>query len=208
MSQVIHFSRLLVGALILFICQAAQAVSLDDLQQRFSHQPVLRAQFEQLRTINGMSQPLKSSGNVLIAQQHGLVWNQTKPFALKLMMNESRMEQSMVGQPPQVVTADSNPQMFQFNAILTALFHADRQALEQNFRLNFSDLGNGGWQLTLQPTTMPLNKLFRQITLNGEQFLNAIAIDDMQGDNTRIRFFDQKTQPTTLTPDEEHHFSS
>lgn len=192
----------------LLLSQAASAVTLDDLQQRFSHQPVLRAQFEQQRTISGMSQPLKSNGNVLIAQAHGLIWNQTKPFPLVLMMNESRMEQRMAGQPPQVITADSNPQMFRFNSILTALFHADCKALEQNFNLQFSDLGKGSWQLVLQPSTTPLDKLFRQITLNGSEFLNEIQINDLQGDSTHIRFFDQTTAPTVLTPDEEHHFSS
>nr|WP_228350906.1 MULTISPECIES: outer membrane lipoprotein carrier protein LolA [Limnobaculum] len=186
----------------------ASAVTLDDLQQRFSHQPVLRAQFEQQRTISGMSQPLKSSGNVLIAQTHGLIWNQAKPFPLVLMMNETRMEQRMAGQPSQVITADNNPQMFRFNSILTALFHADRNALEQNFNLQFSDLGKGRWQLVLQPTTTPLDKLFRQITLNGAEFLNEIQINDMQGDSTHIQFFDQTTTPTALTPDEKRHFSS
>ncbi|GKX52362.1 LolA family protein [Budvicia aquatica] len=202
------YSLRLLAAFFLTISSLAHAVSLDDLQQRFSQQPVLRAEFEQQRTISGMSQPLNSSGNLLIAQTHGLLWNQTKPFALKLMMNESRMVQSMAGQPPQVVTAQTNPQMFQFNSLLTALFHADRKVLEQNFTVSFRDLGNDSWQLVLRPKTTPLDKLFRQITLEGAQFLNTIQIDDMQGDNTRIRFFNQYTEPKTLTANEERHFSS
>lgn len=202
------YSLRLLAAFFLTISSLAHAVSLDDLQQRFSQQPVLRAEFEQQRTISGMSQPLNSSGNLLIAQTHGLLWNQTKPFALKLMMNESRMVQSMAGQPPQVVTAQTNPQMFQFNSLLTALFHADRKVLEQNFTVSFRDLGNDSWQLVLRPKTTPLDKLFRQITLEGAQFLNSIQIDDMQGDNTRIRFFNQYTEPKTLTANEERHFSS
>ncbi len=202
------YSLRLLAAFFLTISSLAHAVSLDDLQQRFSQQPVLRAEFEQQRTISGMSQPLNSSGNLLIAQTHGLLWNQTKPFALKLMMNESRMVQSMAGQPPQVVTAQTNPQMFQFNSLLTALFHADRKVLEQNFTVSLRDLGNDSWQLVLRPKTTPLDKLFRQITLEGAQFLNTIQIDDMQGDNTRIRFFNQYTEPKTLTANEERHFSS
>ena len=202
------YSLRLLAAFFLTISSLAHAVSLDDLQQRFSQQPVLRAEFEQQRTISGMSQPLNSSGNLLIAQTHGLLWNQTKPFALKLMMNESRMVQSMAGQPPQVVTAQTNPQMFQFNSLLTALFHADRKVLEQNFTVSFRDLGNDSWQLVLRPKTTPLDKLFRQISLEGAQFLNTIQIDDMQGDNTRIRFFNQYTEPKTLTANEERHFSS
>lgn len=191
-----------------FFSLASHAVTLEELQQRFSQQPVLRAQFEQQRSISGMSQPLKSSGNLLIAQKNGLWWQQEKPFSLTLLLTESRMVQTMQGQPPQVVTADNNPQMFQFNSLLTALFHADQQALQQNFTLDFSDKGQGAWQLILTPKTTPLNRLFRNLHLEGNAFLDNIEINDMQGDVTRIHFFNQQTQPATLTPAEQAHFGA
>lgn len=187
---------------------AAQAVTLDDLQQRFSQVPVLRAEFAQQRTISGMAQPLNSGGNLLIAQKQGLWWQQEKPFPLRLLLTETRMVQIMAGQQPQVVTASNNPQMFQFNSLLSALFHADRHVLEENFTLDFMDKGQGVWTLVLVPKTSPLNRLFRRITLNGETFLNKIDIDDMQGDATHIRFFNQKTTPAELTDAEKRHFAS
>nr|WP_276542838.1 outer membrane lipoprotein carrier protein LolA [Rahnella perminowiae] len=186
----------------------ANAVTLEELQQRFSQVPVLRAEFAQQRTISGMAQPLNSSGNLLIARQQGLWWQQEKPFTLTLLLTENRMVQIMAGQSPQVVTADTNPQMFQFNSLLSALFHADQRALGQNFSLNFTDLGKGAWTLVLTPKVSPLNRLFRSITLSGETFLNNIDINDMQGDATHIRFFNQKTTPATLTDAEKRHFAS
>ena len=186
----------------------ANAVTLEELQQRFSQVPVLRAEFAQQRTISGMAQPLNSSGNLLIARQQGLWWQQKKPFTLTLLLTENRMVQIMAGQSPQVVTADTNPQMFQFNSLLSALFHADQRALGQNFSLNFTDLGKGAWTLVLTPKVSPLNRLFRSITLSGETFLNNIDINDMQGDATHIRFFNQKTTPATLTDAEKRHFAS
>jgi hypothetical protein len=181
---------------------------LTELQQRFSQQPVLRAEFEQQRSISGMAKPLKSSGDLLISQQKGLWWSQQKPFPLTLLLDDKRMVQTLAGQPPQVVTADNNPQMFQFNHLLTALFHADSQALEQNFALQFSDLGRNKWRLILTPKTTPLDRLFKRITLNGEQFLETIDIDDMQSDATHIRFFNQRTAPQELTVDEQQRFAS
>ena len=191
-----------------FLSVTAHAVTLEELQQRFSQVPVLRADFAQQRTISGMAQPLNSSGNLLIAQQQGLWWQQEKPFSLTLLLTEKRMIQIMAGQEPQVVTADNNPQMFQFNSLLSALFHADRKVLEENFALDFKDLGKGAWKLVLTPKVSPLNRLFRSITLNGETFLNNIDINDMQGDATHIRFFNQKTTPATLTDAEKRHFAS
>ncbi|MEN4977984.1 outer membrane lipoprotein carrier protein LolA [Erwinia billingiae] len=191
---------------LLLLSAAAQAVTLDDLQQRFASQPVVRADFSQLREIKGMAQPLKSSGELLIAQDKGLWWHQAKPFPLTLVLDDKRMVQVMNGQAPQIITADSNPQMFQFNHLMRALFQADRQVLEQNFSLDFSDLGQQKWQLVLTPKTSPLDKLFNTITLQGAEYLDVIKLNDRQGDNTNITLSHQRLMPASLTDEEQKRF--
>ena len=191
---------------LLLLSAAAQAVTLDDLQQRFASQPVVRADFSQLREIKGMAQPLKSSGELLIAQDKGLWWHQAKPFPLTLVLDDKRMVQVMNGQAPQIITADSNPQMFQFNNLMRALFQADRQVLEQNFSLDFSDLGQQKWQLVLTPKTSPLDKLFNTITLQGAEYLDVIKLNDRQGDNTDITLTNQRLAPASLTDEEQKRF--
>lgn len=193
--------------LLLCLSLSAHAVTLASLQQRFSEQPVLRAEFEQQRSISGMSKPLKSSGNLLISRDKGLWWSQQQPFVLTLLLDDKRMVQTMAGQPAQVITADSNPQMFQFNHLLTALFHADTSILEQNFTLAFTDSGQDRWVLVLTPKTTPLDKLFKSITLHGQYFLETIDIEDMQGDGTHIRFFNQLTEPKILSHAEQQLFA-
>lgn len=195
----------LLGGLLL-LSAAAQAVTLDDLQQRFASQPVVRADFSQLREIKGMAQPLKSSGELLIAQDKGLWWHQAAPFPLTLVLDDKRMVQVMNGQAPQIITADSNPQMFQFNHLMRALFQADRQVLEQNFSLDFSDLGQQKWQLVLTPKTSPLDKLFNTITLQGAEYLDVIKLNDRQGDNTDITLTNQRLAPASLTDEEQKRF--
>lgn len=154
-----------------------------------------------------MDKPLKSSGSLLISREKGLWWSQQKPFVLTLLLDDKRMVQTMDGQPSQVITADSNPQMFQFNHLLTALFHADTSVLEQNFTLTFTDSGQDRWVLVLTPKTTPLDKLFKSITLHGQYFLETIDIEDMQGDGTHIRFFNQLTEPKTLSHAEQQLFA-
>ncbi|MCL2893827.1 LolA family protein [Brenneria tiliae] len=193
-------------AVLLLLSGAAQGVTLDELQQRFSSQPVVRADFTQLRAIKGMAKPLKSSGQLLIAQDKGLWWHQAAPFSLTMVLDDTRMVQVMNDQPPQIVTAENNPQMFQFNHLLRALFQADRRVLEQNFAIGFSDLGQGRWRLVLTPKTSPLDKLFNAITLNGGEFLDGIELDDRQGDMTRITLSNQRLTPRTLSDDEQRRF--
>ncbi len=196
---------MLISVLALFSC-AVQGVTLDQLQQRFSLQPVVRADFTQSRAIAGMAKPLVSSGQLLIARDKGLWWHQERPFALTLVLDDKRMVQVMNNQPPQIVTAESNPQMFQFNHLLRALFQADRQVLEQNFTIDFSDLGKQGWRLVLTPKTSPLDKLFHTITLGGRDYLEGIELNDRQGDLTTISLSNQRLTPRTLTDDEQQRF--
>ena len=77
---------------------------------------------------------------------------------MTLLLDDKRMVQTINGQPPQTITADNNPQMFQFNHLLRALFRADRKVLEENFRIDFQDR-EGCWSLVLTPTTTPLNTI-------------------------------------------------
>ncbi|MBK4768919.1 MULTISPECIES: outer membrane lipoprotein carrier protein LolA [Pantoea] len=194
--------------LLTLLSASASAVTLEQLQQRFASQPVIRASFVQVRSIAGMAQPLVSRGQLLIAQQQGLWWHQATPFPMTLILDDHRMVQSMSGQPPQVITADSNPQMFQFNHLLRALFQADEQVLRENFVLDFHDDGGDGWQLSLTPKAAPLNKIFNRIDLQGAAYLNRITLDDRQGDKTEITLSDTRTQPGQLTDEERARFAA
>jgi len=194
--------------LALLISPFVSALTLDDLQQRFTEQPVVRAHFDQTRTIKDLPQPLRSQGNMLIARDRGLLWDQTTPFPMQLLLDDKRMVQVINGQPPQTITAENNPQMFQFNHLLRALFQADRNVLEENFRVAFVDQGEGRWTLRLTPITTPLDKIFASIDLAGKTYLESIQLNDKQGDRTDITLSQHQLTPAQLTDDERQRFAA
>ncbi len=194
--------------LALLISPFVSALTPDDLQQRFTEQPVIRAHFDQTRTIKDLPQPLRSQGQMLIARDQGLLWDQTSPFPMQLLLDDKRMVQVINGQPPQIITAENNPQMFQFNHLLRALFRADRKVLEQNFRVEFADKGEGRWTLRLTPTTTPLDKIFNTIDLAGQTYLESIQLNDKQGDRTDIALTQHQLTPAQLTDDERQRFAA
>ena len=194
--------------LALLISPFVSALNLDDLQQRFTEQPVIRAHFDQTRTIKDLPQPLRSQGQMWIARDQGLLWDQTSPFPMQLLLDDKRMVQVINGQPPQIITAENNPQMFQFNHLLRALFQADRKVLEQNFRVEFADKGEGRWTLRLTPTTTPLDKIFNTIDLAGQTYLESIQLNDKQGDRTDIALTQHQLTPAQLTDDERQRFAA
>ena len=194
--------------LALLISPFVSALNLDDLQQRFTEQPVIRAHFDQTRTIKDLPQPLRSQGQMLIARDQGLLWDQTSPFPMQLLLDDKRMVQVINGQPPQIITAENNPQMFQFNHLLRALFQADRNVLEENFRVEFADKGDGQWTLRLTPVTTPLDKIFASIDLAGKTYLEHIQLNDKQGDRTDIALSQHQLTPAQLTDDEHQRFAA
>lgn len=193
---------------LLLLSPFVSAVTLDELQQRFTEQPVVRAHFDQTRTIKNLPQPLRSQGEMLVARDTGLLWDQKTPFPMLLMLDDKRMVQVINHQPAQVITAENNPQMFQFNHLLRALFQADRKVLEQNFRIDFQDKGQGRWTLCLTPTTTPLDKIFATIDLAGQTWLESIQLNDKQGDRTDIALSQHQLTPATLTHDERQRFAA
>ncbi|MBT0719693.1 LolA family protein [Rosenbergiella collisarenosi] len=196
------------AAIFLVVFPFAKATTVEQVQQTLASHPLVRAHFEQQRTIKGMPQTLNSSGEMVISRTSGLLWQQTTPFAMRLVLQQDRMLQQMQDQPPQVMTAQSNPQMFQFNHLLTALFTADRATLDNNFSLTFTPLEKDHWTLSLTPTTTPLDKLFSTITLQGGQFIDQVTLLDKQGDATRLVFSQQRSTPTELTATEQANFES
>jgi len=198
--------RLLLLALL--ISPWVNAVTLDELQQRFTEQPVVRAHFEQTRTIKDLPQPLRSQGEMLIARDSGLLWEQKAPFPMTLLLDDKRMVQVINGQPPQTITAENNPQMFQFNHLLRALFQADRKVLEENFRIDFKDPGEGRWSLVLTPTTTPLDKIFASLDLSGATYVESIVLNDKQGYRTAIALPRHQLTPTSLTDAERQRFAA
>lgn len=194
-----YLNSLLVITVILF-STLANAVTLDELQQQFSKNKVIRADFIQNRYINGLSTPLHSTGKMIISQNLGLWWQQKTPFLMTLKMNNERMEQSIDNQTPQIITAETQPQLFQFNYLLTAIFTADKQLLENNFDPSLSEQDNE-WTLILKPKQAPLNKIFKEIILSGEKNLQHITLNDLQNDKTEITFTNH--QMTKLTPHEQ-----
>lgn len=193
---------------LLLLSPWVSAMTLDDLQQRFTAQPVIRAHFTQTRQIKSLPQPLHSEGEMLLARGEGLLWQQSAPFPMLLILDDTRMVQAIDGQTPEVITAASNPQMFQFNHLLRALFQADRKVLEQNFRIEFADMGQGRWTLALTPTTTPLDKIFATIRLAGADYLESITLLDKQGDQTAIALSQHRITPARLTEDERKRFAT
>lgn len=126
---------------------------------------------------------------------------------MTLLLDDKRMVQIVNGQSPQTITADTNPQMFQFNHLLRALFGPTARYWK-NFRVDFKDTGEGRWSLVLTPVTTPLDKIFSTLDLKGAIYLESIRLNDKQGDTTDIALSRHQLTPARLTDAERQRFAA
>uniref|UniRef100_UPI003B9EC274 outer membrane lipoprotein carrier protein LolA n=1 Tax=Aeromonas jandaei TaxID=650 RepID=UPI003B9EC274 len=180
------------------------AITLADVQQQLTAADARSARFEQERQISGLTQALRSSGELLLVKGKGLWWQQQKPFPLTLTLTPTRMVQQLPDQPAQ--TLDS-PQLLEFSNLMLALFDPSEAALDNYFRHKLASEGEE-WTLTLEPIRSPLDKVFASLVLKGRHELASLAIHDKQGDVTLIRFVDWQLKTLPLSAEEQSRFDA
>ncbi|WP_041210561.1 outer membrane lipoprotein carrier protein LolA [Aeromonas jandaei] len=180
------------------------AITLADVQQQLTAADARSARFDQERQISGLTQALRSSGELLLVKGKGLWWQQQKPFPLTLTLTPTRMVQQLPGQPAQ--TLDS-PQLLEFSNLMLALFDPSEAALDNYFRHKLASEGEE-WTLTLEPIRSPLDKVFASLVLKGRHELASLAIHDKQGDVTLIRFVDWQLKNLPLSAEEQSRFDA
>ena len=182
----------------------AGQITLAEVQRQLTAAEARSARFEQERQISGLSQPLRSGGELLLVKGKGLWWQQQTPFALTLTLTPTRMVQQLPGQPAQTL---DNPQLLEFSNLMLALFDPDEATLDRYFSHSLTSEGEG-WTLILTPKQAPLDKIFARLELRGSQELASLAIHDKQGDVTRLRFFDWRLKSLPLSAEEQAHFDA
>ncbi|KAB0670071.1 outer membrane lipoprotein carrier protein LolA [Aeromonas veronii] len=180
------------------------AITLADVQQQLTAADARSARFEQERQISGLTQALRSSGELLLVKGQGLWWQQQKPFPLTLTLTPTRMVQQLPGQPAQ--TLDS-PQLLEFSNLMLALFDPSEAALDNYFRHKLAS-EEEEWTLTLEPIRSPLDKVFASLVLKGRHELASLAIHDKQGDVTQIHFVDWQLKTLPLSTEEQSRFDA
>ncbi|MBY7866902.1 outer membrane lipoprotein carrier protein LolA [Vibrio fluvialis] len=196
---------LALSAASLFSTAIAQVTDLASLQTQLQRFEIVRGDFTQSRKIEMFAEPLSSQGTFLLDKAHGLLWQQSTPFPVNLVLTQDKLRQMFAGQAPQTITAKENPMAFYFSHIFLSVFHGDTEQLQSEFDLDFS-VQDEQWTLVLTPKGAPLNAVFKHITLQGQDDINALSLQEVRGDNTEIRFSAQTHEPQTLSQAEQAQF--
>ncbi|MBB1461848.1 hypothetical protein A165_05140 [Vibrio tasmaniensis ZS-17] len=193
--------------------------SISDLQIVLSANNIVRGEFTQTRNMEMFAQPLTSQGTFLLDKSNGLLWTQTTPFPVSLVLTDNKLSQRFADQPAKIITDKENPMAFYFSHIFLSVFHGDTQKLQEQFSLDFepatttntdasanSSSQDTRWTLTLKPKSAPMNAVFEAITLQGQNDIERIELREIRGDSTVIEFSQLSHLPEVLSDAEAQQF--
>jgi len=195
----------LLAVLFFLFSLSAQAMTLADIQQKLTAHTLLRGLFTQAKTMQMFNQPLISQGRFLLEQNQGLIWQQTEPFPVSLVLVKDKLSQQFAEQDAEVIIAQDNPMVFYFSHLFLSLFKGDMDGLTEQFKIKISEK-NGNWLLLLTPKSAPLNKVFTNVSIEGAEFIDFLVLTELNGDASTITFKQQQTTPDTLSEDEQRAF--
>ena len=164
----------------------AEAMTLTALTERLASHLQQRSAFVQLKTVNGLSRPLRSTGEVLVLPEHGVLYQLQKPMVARYGIGRDKLVLEEAGQQ-KVLQASDAPWLRTLGRLLHSLLSGELAALEQDFHCQLSST-DAGWQLRLTPRREPLSLALTDVQLHGNDTVQQVLIRDKNGDQTTLQF--------------------
>ena len=172
---------------------------------RLAEHPFTRGNFEQEKILSRLNRSLKSSGNILIAAQLGMVWDTVRPFPSTLVLGRDFLIQSRPGGQRTVLSAGGNETFLRLADVISAVFSGNAQSLVDNFEVYYS--GNtASWELALIPLDKAIGAFIQRIIMKGGEVIRSIEMTEQNGDSIYY-LLSNHSFPAELNADEQALFA-
>lgn len=177
--------------------KAATEQALQQLSTKMALSDSSRGQFEQVRWLRVLKQPLRSSGEFLFQRELGMLWQQQTPFGNLLLLKQGELIQQDSQGKLSVTKADAGPAAVaeMLPRMMQSLLSGDIQALSQGFELYLLNDQAGHWQLGLKAKEQTMATLLPQMVLEGSQDLESLTLLAKNGDISQIFFSELDKSP-------------
>lgn len=153
--------------------------------------------FEQLKTVEYLSNPLRSSGLIWLAPGGELVWQVQAPVRSTTVISGDRITEfnRRDERQPGIDIALAH----EISGLFLKLLAGDFAALEDSFDQSL-DCSENRWQLRLTPVQSDMAALFDYLLLAGAESIERIEYGERRGDLTEIDMR-RIADPAALTAD-------
>ncbi|MGH8462008.1 MAG: outer membrane lipoprotein carrier protein LolA [Stenotrophobium sp.] len=169
-------------------------------EQELARVPVLRGQFTQIKTLQEIPAPLKSTGRFIISRTQGIYWHTLTPFDSEFILTPTQMLQVDGGKVAVRIDAATQPGLKVVGDVFFSIFNLDPAALASNFTL-YGMSAAKGWVMGLRPRNSALGSLLTEAVITGDRRVSKVNLLDAHGDRTEITL-ENTTGTAALTPQE------
>jgi hypothetical protein len=182
-------------ALLSFLCVTLAHASEDEAMSRIrallEAQPRIRAEFEQTKQMADLQHPIVARGRMLVWGQTGVIWEIEEPVKNAIVLREHTTIRIDARGRRLTTRAEHDPAAARMGRVMNALLQGDTATLGQWFQIA-AQIGAQGWSITLTPRKGPMAAFLKSMQVMGDKFVRAVALDENNGDSTRIRFLNHR----------------
>ncbi len=156
-----------------------------DLTGKLSMAPVLTGDFTQEKRVKGFKRPLTSRGTFVVKRGQGVTWTTTAPFSSELVVSSDEIVSKQSDAVVFKLSAEKDPGVRLVIQLLLSVLSGDLAVLSTSFTVDGTS-DRDAWSVRLLPRPGPLTKVFSLLTLEGHQYVEAVTLREVTGDETRI----------------------
>jgi len=192
---------LLICALTLTAVALVAAAPVARIQSILAKPEVLCGRFDQTKRLVGLKRPVTSNGRFCVLADKGVLWRSLQPFSTTLRLTRDQIVQMQGQRVTQRLDARREPAVQMIHDVFFALLAGDLGQLEKFFVVE-GDVHEKSWSVTLKAREPGLAQAISGIALEGGVFVKSIAIDETNGDRTKIVFSAIQTGAGAITAEE------
>lgn len=153
----------------------------EQIFKQLSQTSLVRAQFEQQKKLASLNKTFVSNGTVVFSKTNGVLWQLQRPVQADLIVTPKKLVQKTAKTMSQLDVSKSP-----YGSVATLflqLMSGNQAVLDQHFSIAQSRITPQGWSIRLMPKSTLFKKLFVQVDIQGQQYVNQIVILE-QGNNS------------------------
>ncbi len=147
--------------------------------------------FAQTRWLEGVPRPLVSTGDMTL-DSNSVVWRVTQPIEIATVISSEGMTQSIAGGPQTPVGASGAASPILSDSGLIDLIKGDLSRIHELYEVEKTS-SETNWLLSLTPKAEDMSRFVGAITVEGCMKVQAIVVNQTNGDRIMVAFTDEKT---------------
>lgn len=180
--------KLLYRYILLILALVTVAPATADFKTVLTHLPkggVLKAKFTQKRYLSGIPQPIKSTGDIILWNGKGLLWNTVEPFANTILLTAQGIFQVENGQKTSLTANQGNHNQKVLLDLISHILNGSFEDIEQFKAEPLAALAPSQWKVRLLPP-QNIKSFISSIIVEGGSYITGITINRSNADKDEI----------------------